>query len=90
MLAYVAGEIVAVDGYEILFVCLCGVWRTAVERGLRCTLGHHTSQTDRQYSISSYCTDFTCNIRQHISSLRGTQKLIEDGNKLPKHVEAQD
>jgi hypothetical protein len=47
---------------------------------------HHA---DRQQSISIYCTDFTYNIRQHISSLRGIQELPEDGNKLPKHVGAQ-
>jgi hypothetical protein len=33
--------------------------------------------------------DFTYNIRQHISRLRGTQEFPEDGNKLPKHVAAQ-
>jgi flagellar biosynthesis protein FlhB len=36
-----------------------------------------------------YIIDFTYNIRQHISSLRGTQELPEDGDKLPKHVGAQ-
>jgi hypothetical protein len=32
---------------------------------------------------------FFAGVRQHISSLRGTQDLPEDGNKLPKHVAAQ-
>jgi hypothetical protein len=48
-----------------------------------------THHADRQQSISIYCTDFTYTIHQHISSLRGTQELPEDGNKLPKHVGAQ-
>jgi hypothetical protein len=41
------------------------------------------------HSTSIHNTDFTYNIHQHISSLRGTQELPEGGNKLPKHVEAQ-
>jgi hypothetical protein len=75
MLAYVVGKICAVDGYELLY-----------------TLGYVPRQlhdANRQKSISVYCTDFTYNIRQHISSLRGIQELPEDGNKLPKYVGAQ-
>jgi hypothetical protein len=50
------------------------------------TAGSHTAR--RQQSIFIYCTAFIYNIRRHISSLRGTQELPEDGNKLPKHVGA--
>jgi hypothetical protein len=38
--------------------------------------------------ISIHCTYFAYSIRQHISSLRETQELPEDGNKLLKHVGA--
>jgi hypothetical protein len=57
--------------------CGVSVWCMAI---------HHT---DTQQSISIYCKNFTYNIRQHIGSLRDTQELPEDDNKLPKHIGGQ-
>jgi hypothetical protein len=85
MLAYPVRKICAVDGYGLLSVCVVygSLSWNVVPRQLAI---HHA---DRQQPTSIHCTDFTYNIRQHISSLRGIQELPEDGNKLPKIIGAQ-